>query len=1109
MAVPEAVEQLAVACAGLGCTGKAAEWAAEYLGGPEVWRASVAAVRGACSDSVLAALQRCDAGLAAALDRLALVNRGASLRPRLAATAIAVVAQHRAAADAALAQHLAYWVPRADGDESPFYRPNDVPEAPDDFVDACFCHRAASAAPPEPATRRAQARHYAHALLAGHGVEHLSAANEDHLVQVTILATWERTGVHGALHLRRHRGGSGVLFEPWTAPHQDLLADAGRMALGQAWADTAAWAAHWEDLHDELASVDVSWWLDPPRHDGRRLALDGESLELGLQVGLRQLLEGDTIDRRVAFTGCVDAAGQVTAVVGADEEDDRKLAAAAAGAITTVVLPADNRPPAEAIAIWEEAGLKTVYVQSVEQAVAQAMPCRQELIGALEAERRYLFRSVLEQDPAMESPEQFAAGLIDVSLVQDAASGDATEPATPQPAVVSWSQARLTPRVLVRGASGSGKTILLVGEALRHCGETLALLVGAPAGRPAAISRLEFAFYLDSRTLAGALPPGAAAKDLAPAVVKVLRERHDLSPATCELLERALHSGRLRLAIDTMERVPKHRVAVLWDCLGEWLRDHSAARLLVASRPVGEARPPAHWAAYFCELSLQPLTPEQIEAALGAWGGRAADALRTHANRHPKSLSILSRPSVLRQAYLALADRPATDPGWERESDLVELSVRYAEERWLERSAGRPPEAAERASLLAQSEMPFGELAEDLALGLLTLPGEGVVWSTDELQRRLRKLGCRPGPDWRLIQALEDAGLLVRVDPWARRPRWRLASRIEAEYLGARAFARTEDFLQEAHRHAWDPEWEGVLSLLGGLLEHEVLRRYLCGMMRQKRAGEDPLRAFRLAAAAAAEALARALPDDVRDALAQKQTDLLMGSYPTLQRPGSSAAVPPGWTELVTQRLLDGLDARATPERRLAFRVLADLGSPRARDSLLQLPCLDDDEATQFDLTVAIIRLGGPGAIHDLLAPKDPANIRHLALLYQDQAPGGRTWRGVIDQDPETSRMVGEALREAWNRAQADLPAAAGSGPTIARDSFRDHPGGAASADFDAVASINAHALSDNAHAGMTDDARRVDESLRDRRPSRLGRWRYTVRLHYELWQFGRDLPHE
>ncbi len=96
---------------------------------------------------------------------------------------------------------------------------------------------------------------------------------------------------------------------------------------------------------------------------------DGPSAGVAMFLSLASLMTGRTIDPAIAMTGEISLRGLVMPVGGIRE----KVVAAAAAGITTVMLPARNRRDWEEIPASVREGLRFVWLETVDDAVATAM----------------------------------------------------------------------------------------------------------------------------------------------------------------------------------------------------------------------------------------------------------------------------------------------------------------------------------------------------------------------------------------------------------------------------------------------------------------------------------------------------------------------------------------------------------------------------------------------------------------------------------------------------------------------------------------------------------------------------------------------------------------
>jgi HEAT repeat protein len=408
--------------------------------------------------------------------------------------------------------------------------------------------------------------------------------------------------------------------------------------------------------------------------------------------------------------------------------------------------------------------------------------------------------------------------------------------AADESAVVAWaSVAERHRHMVVLGQPGYGKTWLLRSEAHRLAvAAQHRLFDGADPGEitlPLWVRLDELAGQLASESGADGMP-GAR---LAMALSGLLASRYRLLPTFAGWLAEHLAHGRCVLLLDALDEVTSRTdLTRLSEALSDFTERNPKARLVITSRLAGYAGVPLQ-IPDVTHVELMPFTPTDAETFIDAWFPKPADAqrVRDQIRANPALLGLSRIPLLLTLLCVLATDRP-TERLPTRRNELYERILRRFLAREHRPANQRPAdwEIDHKLELLHHIAQVFADHPDGWT---------DLMWP-DELMSAIAGAGtpyeklrrCGKDPQHILRELSVDDGLLIPANrPTADSPvPYLFLHRTFHEYLVARHLASLSEQRRWAviDAHLWfDPDWEQVIALLGGQLDHPewLLRRLL------------------------------------------------------------------------------------------------------------------------------------------------------------------------------------------------------------------------------------------------------------------------------------------
>jgi NACHT domain len=372
------------------------------------------------------------------------------------------------------------------------------------------------------------------------------------------------------------------------------------------------------------------------------------------------------------------------------------------------------------------------------------------------------------------------------------------------------------PRLLVLGAAGSGKTVLLKHIVLTLGDDRQRRRRGAPDLLPILVSLdravVEAILRDEKIPLADVVRIGLGAL--------ALQEPRGW-------LEAQLKGGRCLILIDGLDQVQSSEDR---ESIGRWIGAQFAsnvdAAFIVTSRPLAERRaiPPA-----VRVVEIQPFTAEQIEQFIVAWFNRRdhrsssaprekrkAEQLFDHLHESPTLWALAGRPLFLLMLVSLSEDRYRTTGLPRHPVELYDEICRSLLARGTQATAGLRRDG--RLHILGQLALQMS-MARQLEVGGAD--------ATAAISTTLGKLGAQASPEAFLHDVATTSGLLTEHTR-AGRSSWRFAHRTFQEFLTALALRDRVPNRARLLSWAGDPWWRETLRFYASVAGRAAVLVELC-----------------------------------------------------------------------------------------------------------------------------------------------------------------------------------------------------------------------------------------------------------------------------------------
>jgi len=425
------------------------------------------------------------------------------------------------------------------------------------------------------------------------------------------------------------------------------------------------------------------------------------------------------------------------------------------------------------------------------------------------------------------------------------------------------------------------------------------------------------------------------------AIIAVVKRRY--SAKLCDYLYRQMGLGRVVLLLDAWDEVPS--LSSKWR-LGDLIRNRRCrTRILLTSRFSGyySVQPPLPEAK---ELELLALNGRQIRSFVRMWFDDEAKTqeflhkLRSHRQFHelariPLMLMLLCQacpngrfPTRKSDLYRACVYGLLHD--WQMQDKEYRYDEMQLDPVYLDRLIEALGKLAFRAHVNGTESFEASDAASALDAFLCDVY-QNRPW--DELaQERVNSA--------KLIKRFTDAGVITTTTSYGGR-QLRFLHLTFQEYLAATELATRSDYIEIAMRNMYDPAWNGVLIMLGGLLR--TPRLYI-GRLLQKNREDMFCRPFMLAVQAAAEVGEGQLPKRVVSDLANTavMTYLDRSLRSTLEMTAGCATCLPESLKALISRL--GQRARYSGESTDVVRLIGMSKVDEAVSALIRM--MQDEQGT-------------------------------------------------------------------------------------------------------------------------------------------------------------------
>jgi hypothetical protein len=429
----------------------------------------------------------------------------------------------------------------------------------------------------------------------------------------------------------------------------------------------------------------------------------------------------------------------------------------------------------------------------------------------------------------------------------------------------------------------------------------------------------------------------------------------------------------------------------LYERLRRFAERHPHCPILLTSRIVGYTEPPFPLANTNeqRELELVAFDRDQQSQFVRAWFHEPPDAANRllHKLRQTASIRGLAQIPLLLGLICKLYREDNTLP--DRRVELYEKCLnRMLRGVWKEspriQSDGYLNEKRRLVEHVAYAFFTDGKevLNYDRLLGCIE----------KHLSEKPSSILAKKGASVTLDELSEGDGLFVKAGA-GDNPPYLFLHLTFMEYLAACALARRDDWLEIALTHVYDPSWQEVLRLLGGVLEDRV-ETYIKRLLQENR--NDLLcRPLELAARALGEAPEEARGRALSEGLLKLVMDMYFDTSPWLDH-NLIRRLLTGWGTCAVEPLLQTFQEEDSYVRRTAAEALGQIGDARAVEPLIQY-LNDEDKDIRRAAAGALGQIGDARAVELLiqrLQDKDwfvlsnaAAVLRSLAQRHQQATP--------------------------------------------------------------------------------------------------------------------------
>ena len=429
---------------------------------------------------------------------------------------------------------------------------------------------------------------------------------------------------------------------------------------------------------------------------------------------------------------------------------------------------------------------------------------------------------------------------------------------------LSWSEASARfERAVILGDPGVGKSWLLRYEACRLAREAL-------QDPTCSLDDIHLPIFLPLATL------NQRAKMVEALLDTVIGSQY--SKEYRGFVQDRLNTGQCTVLLDGLDELPTtaqpdgqmravtpYSRSQLRQILQEFAYDYPKPRLLLTSRPVGYTGSPIPGAQ---ELELLAFDQEQIEHFVQAWFHEQpehATQFLTQLRQQAPVRGLARIPLMLSLLCRSYNDNRLFPT---RRVDLYDQCLHGLLHDWKEEDKKQDADTQVEAIL---------ELLQDVSYTLIAKGWEQC--SARELRRIIHEWleGVDHHHEWyhkdptEILSRLMNDGILSTTGTDYDAPLMFL-HRTFQEYLAARALGKRQSGVETAMEHVYDPAWEEVLRLLGGMVDQPM--DYIMAFLQKNK--EDLLcRPFQYAVLTLQEVASHQVPTELRHAL----LDVVMALY--------------------------------------------------------------------------------------------------------------------------------------------------------------------------------------------------------------------------------------